>query len=185
MRIGIDIDDVITDTSLSMKKYTNKYDINGDISNHLEEVMRGEMPTQNIEKFFEEYSSKIYKEVKVKSNASEVIQRLLDDGNEIYIVTSRGEIKFKGSEKITLEYFKLNNINYTKILFNSFEKAKVCKDNSIDLMIDDSVQYCSDINRENMRSILFNSEVNKSISTAIERVDSWLELEKKIKEIKV
>ena len=27
------------------------------------------------------------------------MQKLLDDGNEVYIITSRGEIKFKGSEE--------------------------------------------------------------------------------------
>ena len=35
MRIGIDIDDVITDTSKAMEKYILKYDKNGEISNYL------------------------------------------------------------------------------------------------------------------------------------------------------
>ena len=42
MRIGIDIDDVITDTSLSMKEYINKYDKTGDVSKYMVEGMRGE-----------------------------------------------------------------------------------------------------------------------------------------------
>lgn len=41
MRIGIDIDDVMTNTSEAMREYIEKYDKNGEISDHMEEVMRG------------------------------------------------------------------------------------------------------------------------------------------------
>ena len=141
MRIGIDIDDVITDTSKAMEKYILKYDKNGEISNHLEEIMRGEMPTQNIKNFFAKNALEIVKKAKLKNNVKEVLQKLFDEGNEIFIITSRGEIKIKGSEEATLEYFKSNNIKYTKILFNVFDKAKSCKENSINLMIDDSIKH--------------------------------------------
>lgn len=183
MRIGIDIDDVITDTSLAMKEYISRYDKCEDIYNHIEEVMRGEMPTANIKKFFADNSIKIFSNAKTKENVSEVMHRLLDNGNEIFIITSRGEIKFKGSEKITIEYFKENDIKYTKILFNSFEKAKVCKDNDIDLMVDDSAKYCMEIKEKNMKSILFTSDVNKTIDVSVQRVNNWLELENEINEI--
>ncbi len=180
MRIGIDIDDVITDTSLAMKNYIEAYDNNGNISNYMEEVMRGEMPTPYIKKFFEDNIIEILKNAKLKENASKVIQRLLNNGNEIFIITARGEEKFKGSEDETLEYFKLNNINYTKILFNSFDKAKLCKDNKINLMVDDSIKHCLEVQKENIKSILFTSVVNKSRNIEIDRVNNWLELEEKI-----
>ena len=78
----------------------------------------------------------------------------------------------KGTTECTLEYFRNNNIKYTKILFNSFEKAKICKENKIDLMIDDSEKYCREILKENIKSILFTSEINKTIPTKIERVNN-------------
>ena len=34
--------------------------------------------------------------------------------------------------------------------------------------------------KENIKSILFTSEINKTIPTKIERVNNWLELEEKI-----
>lgn len=179
MRIGIDIDDVITDTSSVVKKYIDKSN-DKEISERMEEVMRGEMPTQSIKKFFDDNSRYIYKEVKVKDGASEVIQEWLDKGNEIYIITSRGNIRFKGSEPITLEFFKLNNIKYTSILFNSFEKAKICKDNNIDIMVDDSVKHCTEIAKEGIKSVLFTSIVNRAINTQVPRVNNWLELREKI-----
>lgn len=185
MRIGIDIDDVITDTSLSMKDYIMKYDKDGEIKEHIEEVMRGEANTPIIENFFIQHILDVFRNAKVKENASIVMQNLLDNGHELFIITSRGEKKriFKGSEPLTLEYLKSNNINYTKILFSCSNKAQICKDNNIDLMIDDSVKYCEEIRNENIKSIVFTSVVNKEISTTVPRVDSWLELEEKIKEM--
>ena len=167
MRIGIDIDDVITNTSESMKEYIIKYDEDGDVKAHIEEVMRGEMPTEKIRKFFDNNSAGIFRNAKVKEDASNVMKRLIDKGHELFIITSRGGIKFKGSEEFTIEeftieeftieYFKQNNINYTDILFNSFKKAKVCEEKNIDIMIDDSVKYCEEISKKNIKSILFTS----------------------------
>lgn len=184
MRIGIDVDDVITNTSEEMKDYIMKYDKNGDISNHMEDVMRGDMTNPIIKKFFEENSAEIFSNAKMKENANEVIQRWINAENEIIIITTRGEIRFKGSTEITKKYFKLNNIPYTEILFNSFEKAEVCKENKIDLMIDDSEKYCREVAKENIKSILFTSEINRNINTTIERIDNWLQLEQKVKEMK-
>ena len=183
MNIGIDVDDVITDTSIEMKDYIIQYDENGELSNYMEDVMRGDMTNLTIKKFFAEKSAEIFSNAKMKDNANKVIKRWLNDGNEIFIITSRGEIKFEGSEKITTDYLNSHNIPYTKILFNSFEKAKICKDNNIDIMIDDSEKNCKQIADEGIKSILFTSEVNKKINTTIERADNWLELEKKVEKI--
>ncbi len=184
MRIGIDIDDVIAETSLSMKDYIEKYDTTGDVSKYIVEIMRGEIPTKPVKDFLDAYCLSIYKDAKVKAHTSEVLQRLIKAGNEIYMVTSRGEIKYKGSENFTLEYFKTNNIPYTKILFNSFEKASICKENQIDVMVDDSAKHCMEIRQAGMRSILFTSDVNKEIDVPITRVNDWLELEEKLLAIK-
>ncbi len=182
MRIGIDIDDVITDTSSSMKNYILKYDKTGEVIKYIEDVMRGDAPTPNVEKFFIDNILNVFRNARLKENSSKVIQYFLNNGHEIYIITSRGDEKniFKGSEELTLQYLKKNNINYTEIIFNCSDKAKICRDYHIDLMIDDSIKFCEEIRKENMKSILFTSVVNKSLPTTVERVDNWLELEEKI-----
>lgn len=184
MRIGIDVDDVVTETSKEVEKYVLKYDENDDMSNHLEEIMRGEMPTPKIKKFFAENITEIIKNVELKENAKEVLQRLEEKGDKIFLITSRGEKNFKDSEKITLEFLKNNNVKYTKILFNVYEKSKVCKENRIDIMVDDSVKHCEECVEENIKSIVFTSIVNKDINTDIERTENWIDLEKKIEKIR-
>lgn len=74
MRIGIDIDDVITDTSFAMKDYVIKYDKNGEIQAHMVDVMRGDPSTPSVYKFCLDNYLKIFKIAKVKENASEVIR---------------------------------------------------------------------------------------------------------------
>ncbi|MBO5479361.1 MAG: hypothetical protein J6A04_06735 [Clostridia bacterium] len=182
MKIGIDIDDVITDTSASMKDYIIKYDKNGELLENIEDIMRGDASTPFIEKFFAEHFLDIARNAKVKENAARIIKKLLDSGHEIYLITARGEKRkiFKGAEALTLDYLKSNHICYTNIIFDAVDKAGLCKDYQIDLMIDDSIKHCEAVRNENIKSILFTSIVNKSLSTTVERVDNWLELEEKI-----
>ena len=89
----------------------------------------------------------------------------------------------KGSEDITLNYLKNNNINYTKIIFNAYEKVQICKDNNIDILIDDSVKYCDEALKNDIKSILFTSVVNKEIQSNSPRVNNWEELKNKINQI--
>lgn len=186
MRIGFDIDDVITDTSGSMKEYIIKYDDNGELMANIEDIMRGDASTPFIDKFFMNHFLEIAKNAKIKDNSVRVIKKLFDTGNEIYLITARGEEKkiFKGAEALTLEYLKQNDIYYTNIIFNAVDKAKLCIDNDIDLFVDDSIKHCEAVRNANINSILFTSVVNKSLPTTVTRVDNWLELEEKIQQLK-
>lgn len=180
MRIGIDIDDVITKTSEKVKEYLEKYEKSGDGMKYIVEVMRGEAPTKNIQNFFDEYMSEVFSNVELNENALEVINRFLNEKNEIILITSRGEQRFKNSEKATIEYLKKHNVRYTNLVFNTLDKQIYCKENNIQIMIDDSVKTCELVKQAGISAIVFTTEINKNIGTDIKRVESWLELEKEI-----
>lgn len=182
MKIGFDIDDVITDTSSSMKNYVMKYDKNGELKANMEDIMRGDASTPFIEQFFVDHFLSIAKSAKIKEHAREVMQNLLKQGNEIYLITARGEKRtiFQGSEALTLAYLKEHGIGYTDIVFNCIDKAKICKDYGIDVMIDDSIRHCEAVRNAGIRSILFTSCVNESLPTTVIRVKDWWELEKEL-----
>lgn len=182
MRIGIDIDDVITNTSKVIEEYIGKQKNCKQLKEHMVEIMKGVPANPEVVQFGLENYIKIFQEVKPKENASRVMQRLIEKGNEVYLITARGENLdfFKGSEKVTIDFLKDNHIHYTKIIFNATNKAQLCKDNHINLMIDDSVSHCEEVRNVGIKSIVFTSEVNKEIATTVERVSDWLELEKRI-----
>lgn len=186
MRIGIDIDDVITDTSDVIKEYIAKQKNCKKLKEHMVEIMKGVPVNPEVVQFGLENYIKVFQEVEAKKNASQVIQRLLEKGNEIYLITARGENLdfFKGSEKVTIDFLKDNHIYYTKIIFNATNKAQLCKDNQIDLMIDDSIVHCENVKNVGIKSIVFSSEVNMGINTTVERVNDWLQLEKRIEDMK-
>lgn len=182
MRIGFDIDDVITDTSSSMKDYVMKYDKNGELTSNMEDIMRGDASTPFIEQFFVDHFLSIAKSTKVKDHACEVMQNLFKNGNEIYLITARGEKRkiFHDTEALTLAYLKEHGICYTDIIFNCIDKSKVCRDYGIDVMIDDSIKHCEAVRNAGIRSILFTSKVNEALPTTVRRVKDWWELEKEI-----
>lgn len=183
MRIGIDVDEVITETIDAVKNYIKLYDTTGEVSSHMQEFMHGDLSNPNIRKFFENYSKLFFTEAKLKKDADRVINKLFNEKNEIYIITARGENTFKGSEKITEDYLKKHSILFTKIFWDASDKAKICKENKIDVLIDDSVKHCINLAENGLNAILFTTEVNKFIETNVPRVNNWLELEQKLKEI--
>lgn len=182
MKIGIDIDDVITNTSEKIEEYVLKDSNKQKLQEHMKEIMKGNPSDPEVKEFGMKNYVRVFQEVKAKENASRVIRNLLDKGNEIYLITARGENFefFKGSEEITKKFLEDNNIKYTKIIFNAINKAKMCVENQIDIMIDDSIEHCEDVKNVGIKSILFTSNVNKRTYTTIERVDTWLELENRL-----
>ena len=189
MRLGIDIDDVVTNTSdaimESMLKESNNETLKV-LQTHMKEIMKGNISNPEVLEFCSENYVKIYQIVGIKENAKEVMQRLSSEGDEIYFITARGERKgyFRGAEEATLEFIKKNDLEYDGIIFRAMDKATVCLENKIDLFVDDSVEHCEDVNKVGIKSIVFTSRVNKDTPTSVERVNDWLELEKRIEEIK-
>ena len=183
MKIGIDIDDVIVDTSLTLKKHFLEFEGSIKLIPYIVEIMRGEVP-DIAKEFIEKNIVKILSLVTLKENSVNIINKLIEEGNQIYIITSRGEKQYKGSEKLTLEFLKNNNIKFDKIFFNSLKKADICKESNIDILIDDSVKYCEEFEAIGGISILFTSIVNKNISTNVQRTNNWLDLYEKINNLK-
>ena len=189
MRLGIDIDDVLTNTSETINELiVNESDSekSQELKEHMKEIMKGNISDFDVLAFCSENYVNVYKRVKLKENAKEVIKRLLDRGYEIYFITARGERMgfFKGAEEATLEFLKANDIKYNEIILGAMDKATVCLENKIDVFIDDSVEHCEDVSKVGVKSIVFTSGVNKDVVTDIDRVNDWLELEDKIREIK-
>lgn len=183
MNIGIDIDDTLIDTTKNFKNMIGKYDKTGEVEKHIEVIMSGEIPTDNVKKFMNTYLLELTKTIKVKKDAVDVIKRLKKKGHKIIFITARDNEGCQGIEDFTLEYLQKNNVVYDKIFLHSKDKAKVCLENDIDIMIDDSIKHCNDVSNTGITTFLFTSFVNREKKTSLKRVNNWKQIEKEIDKI--
>lgn len=197
MIIGIDIDDTTVVTVESMVKYGDKYDT---------EVLNREAKKDNLGKikdryymkalygwteeekfaFFDMYYKNVLEECYPLPNASEIINRLKQEGNEIIFITARlTNIKNCETENITKETFRKYNIPYDKLIMNVDDKLKFCIENGVEVFIEDSYETCKSLQENGIKAYLMTTKMNRNIvDEKIERVSSWNEVYEKITNLK-
>ena len=197
MVIGIDIDDTTVVTVESMVKYGDKYDT---------EVLNREAKKDNLGRikdryymnalygwteeekfaFFDMYYKNVLEEGYPLPNASEIINKLKQEGNEIIFITARlTNIKNCETENITKETFRKYNIPYDKLIMNVDDKLKFCKENGVEVFIEDSYETCKSLQENGIKAYLMTTKMNRNIvDEKIERVSSWNEVYEKITNLK-
>ncbi len=188
MRIGIDIDDTICSTNEQIIIEADKYDkevlggtgVKDPSAYEFTEMMR--WPSDGKGKFFKDRLEYIMSISPIKDDAKDIINRLYDEGNEIYFITYRKDKYISDPYSLSEKWLKDNNIKYNKLIVNSGEKGIVCYQNDIDLFIDDSETHCADVSLYNIKALLFTNAYNKD-NIQFERVNNWKEVYNKIKNI--
>lgn len=189
MRIGIDIDNVILETDeeiikemlLEDKKKRNK----GIINYEADYIFLGmfDWSKEEIDFFLSQKMEKIATRLKPKENAKYYIDKLLEDGHEIYLISNRSHKQYHDAFKTTLNNLKENNLNYTKLIITETnDKSKECIDNKIDIMIDDRPSSCFKLLEKNINCCLFKTKYEKRDFNNLDSVTSWSKLYYKIKE---
>lgn len=196
MKIGIDIDDTTVLTVKAMLKYADKFeeeishiptnrDKFGLIKNryYLEALYGWDEKTKF--EFFEKYYKNVLEECTILNNADKIIQKLKEEGNTIHFITARlMNIKNCDTEKITKETLNKYNIPYDTLNLHINDKLKFCKENKIDLLIEDSYETCKELSDNGIKSILITTKMNKEIETKeIIRTNNWDEIYEEIKNI--
>jgi len=181
MKIGIDIDGVLTDISRFYLDYGAKYAFENNIDKiaepngyEIEEILNLDkgVHIEFWKKYDEFYTKKIY----TREFAAEIIDKLKAGGNEIHLITARNEKE----ETWTKDWLRENNIYYDNLTFTD-KKVDYCKDNKIDLMIEDSVKNILEISKI-IPVICFDNRYNKECKGEnITRCYSWYDIYSKIK----
>ncbi len=178
MRIGIDIDDTLTNTSDVMFKYAKKYnkDYDNVILDDIPNLVRGIKTKKQTDEFFRKYCFEMILSVDVKENAKNIIDKLLKEGHEIFFITARSNEYFGDSYVVTKEYLRKNGIKYTKLLTGHVYKLKICKEEKIDIFFDDAYDTINELHNDGVDAVLFTSNLNRERKIALRRVDNWNEL---------
>lgn len=147
MKIGIDIDGVLTNDDDYILDTATKFCFLNNINNYLEpyeyELRKKFHWDQEIR---DNYRNQYYENYVInempRKYASEVIQKLKNDGNEIYIITSRRLSTNDNEDGLKMrnmikEWLKKHHIVYDQIFFSK-DKTKEIQELEIDVMIEDS-----------------------------------------------
>lgn len=190
MKIGIDIDGVLTDLEQWQLDYGSKFyyeKYNKEIANFkgYETTEIFNINDKRDDEFWEEFLWQYVTEEPARKFANEITKKLHEDGNEIYIITARfltnrndklGE-KMRNTVK---NWLKENNIYYDKIIFSPEDKLGICIENKIDLMIEDKPENINKISTK-MPVICFNANYNENCQGKnIIRCYSWYDIYAKI-----
>ena len=138
--------------------------------------MRGTLKDKTLSLFFQNHSIEISNHIKLKKDAKKVINKLHDEGHEIIIITARSDNYYKDAQEYCSNYLKKNGIHYDKLITAKVYKDKLCKNEHIDLMIDDAIDTCESVEKMGMKGLVFNSEINRNKQTICNRVNNWAEV---------
>lgn len=190
MRIGIDIDGVLTNDDEYILDYTSKYCFENNlkcfIDGNLYEYRKLDWNQDIINNYRSKYFVNYVKNIKPRRFASEIIKKLKQEGNEIIIISARyktienGNIGNSNIRKCTIKWLKKNRIQYDKIIFTKPPKVKEIIENKIDLMIEDSPTTIDELAKV-VEVLYYNTPYNREIKHEnITRVYSWYDVYMKI-----
>ena len=180
MRIGIDIDDTVANTEDVLLEAALRYD---------REVMgnKGMVDpdafliedrfawVKDVKIDFLRYSVKnFFMDLELKKDAVEVINKLANDGHEIYFVTYRTDEIFGNAYEFCHEWLNKHNFYFDKLIVNRGDKGNVCREEKIDILIDDRIRNCEDAIENGTKAIVFASKYNSD--TNITRIGSWKDI---------
>lgn len=177
MRIGIDIDDTITNSYKEIFEQIGKY-YNVDSYYLIEEgykyedVSKDELNFPGYNKFCRTVVENLLKTVSIKHGAKEMIKKLQEEGNEIILITARDYEEFSSPYDLTKQFLKDNNICYDKLYVGIKEKGRFCKENGIDVLVDDSITHCKSAKENNIPHLLLDNTFNRDIKE-LDRVYGW------------
>lgn len=190
MNIGIDIDGVLTNDDDYILDFTSKYcyehNLKGFDNANSYEYRKLDWDENTINDYRKEYFLNYVKNEPARKFASEVIKKLRDDGNKIFIISARykthenGKINNENIKECTLNWLRKNNIEYDKIIFTKTPKVNEILENKIDIMIEDSPTTINELVKV-VKVLYYDTRYNRNIEHKnITRVYSWYDIYMKI-----
>ena len=172
MRIGIDIDNTLTEVQDKLNKAAFEYAIQlgkniDNYDNPMENIKNNrdtykkkfQFTYEELKYFLKEIQENITNNATPRENAKEVIDKLKEDGHEIYIITARDSDFHDDPYKLSKDWLDKNKIYYDKLIVDAREKSSVCKKEKIDLFIDDQLNNCLSVANVGIKTIMITDKL--------------------------
>lgn len=181
MIIGLDIDGVIADFDakvleyvlLEDKKKRNKGIINSNASYITEGMF--DWSKEEFRDFFKQYREEIVKNSDVIDGAIDYMKQLKEDGHKLVLITYRTDKMYQNPRQITEDWLEIHQIPYDKlVLSKSRNKVEECRNEQVDLYVDDSIWNCEKVLENDIPVCLFQTRF--FTQTQIPSVNGWSQL---------
>ena len=191
MKIGIDIGGVVIDSETTFRTYEEIFDIDVLKGNHLinkEEPKfqaRYNWTNEQEKEFIEKYFLIVSKESNLMSGFIGIYNLLKEQGHEFVVITARGGF-VKEMKDDAIRLLEEKNIKFDKYYWNVDDKLEICKNEKVDIMIDDDWKNIKRLADNEVKTLYFRDtnlmklEENKYIK----EVNNWGEIYRYIKEMK-
>lgn len=185
IKIAIDMDDCISNT-LEMDYACARYmfkKYNLEIPQDLDKTYY-EVPTsfkmQDGDKFFMDEKKYIMKNNSMypKVFVKEVVKKLREKGFEIIFITSRKNKFWNGdSYKYADLWLKKYEIEFDKLYASVEDKERLCKEEKVDIIIEDNAGFVSKVNSVGINSILIQASYNSHYNHPLNQfAETWLDV---------
>ena len=153
MRIAVDIDKTLVDCKSLLYKIINAKLSNQNGTKKLK-YFEVEDRNPNIKGIISRIS-RMYKEeyYTMCDNSNEMINKLYDEGHEIVLLSSRP--KGKSLISALIKCVNIFDIKFSKIVVSCNNKIEYCKENNIDVLVDNSYITCLNANRRGIKTICY------------------------------
>lgn len=184
MNIGIDIDNVLSNFNEELLKEFMEHDKelrNSGIINKDVYITRGmfDWSKDEFDDFYYKNIKRIAQNLKVIDGAPENIKKLREKGYKIYIISGRDNGEYSNPYKMTKDWLEKYDIQYDKLIltdvFDSAEKARVCLENNISIMVDDSSRIQLEVDKTRVTALLMDTPYNRQ-TDSLKRVHNWKEI---------
>ena len=184
MKIGVDLDGVVFDSEKEFRVLSELYDMlelkqNSKIDNR--EMLfekRFAWSKERSDEFFEKIIDEVVEKSNVMPGAKLVLQMLKNEGNELVVITARG-IENPEIIEVSNKAIKKNGLDlFDKYIYRAIDKAEVCKEENIDVMIDDSTDNCKKVSSIGVKTMYFKGAESFELpeSKCLKTVYNWGEV---------
>lgn len=190
MKIGIDLDGVVIDSENTFRTYEEIFDVDILGTNNL--INRKEPKFQSRynwtkeeqKEFIKRYFMQVSKESPIMAGFIGVYNLLKKENIEFVVITARGgfikEMK-DDAERLLNE----NNIHFDKYYWMQDDKLDICKEENIDLMIDDDYKIVKELADNGIKTLYFRDRGLQILkeNEYIKEVNNWGDIYRYIKNL--
>lgn len=182
MRIGVDIDGVVSDSYPAWLGELNQhFGKNITILKDYEMHLVFDVPEDTMNHFFVQNIERLFEIPHPMKGAKMGIESLLQDGHEVIYVTARSPEE----EEYTVRWMKEHGIAHEKILFTGHKsKVDFVKKWKLELFVEDYMVNAKAIAELGIPTLLLDASYNQgNLPQGVIRCKSWQEILKEIQEI--